>query len=318
VTGFSLSIINYGNKDGTQTFHPGAHRLRLILVEGRAGASVTTAAVFWMIREKVELLMTAPDDITQDPNVIAMFAPVPGAGASRAALKFREAQFRAALDPAATARFAKAIVAKKIAAEGHPVTINRLFMTNLRQARTTDDIRHIEAKSAQLWWKQWEGFEMHFAGAAAPAEWRSWPDIPRRQGKLGELGAQFTARGGVHPIQSMQNYSIGVLAARMTRVIIAKGLDGAFGFLHDGRKPGRLSLVWDMVEPFRPALATAVFRYIAGAVFRRDDFKIAADGVIKISPETAREVAALVIRTVSLRAMVQEVDWLVRLIKMGA
>jgi hypothetical protein len=56
----------------------------------------------------------------------------------------------------------------------------------------------------------------------------------RRQGRLGELGAQFTARGAVHPMQAMLNYAIGVLAGRITRVVIAKGLDAGFGFLHDG------------------------------------------------------------------------------------
>jgi CRISPR/Cas system-associated endonuclease Cas1 len=90
--------------------------------------------------------------------------------------------------------------------------------------------------------------------------------------------------------------------ARMTRVVIAKGLDGAFGFLHDGRTPGPLSLVWDVVEPFRPPLAAAMFRYTSTHVFRRADFEIAVDGVIRLTAELAREVAALTVRTVSVQA----------------
>jgi hypothetical protein len=178
------------------------------------------------------------------------------------------------------------------------------------EQRTTSGIS--EAKSAQVWWGRWEGFEMSFAGAAAPAGWGVWPGryIGRRQGKLGELGAQFTARGAVHPLQSLHNYSIGVLAARMTRVVLAKGLDAGFGFLHDGRTPGRLSLVWDLVEPFRPPLASAVFRYAGAQVFRRMDFTVAVDGVILLSPEVARDIAALTIKTVSLRRMMKEADWL--------
>ena len=79
---------------------------------------------------------------------------------------------------------------------------------------------------------------------------------------LGELAAQFTARGAVHPLQAMQNYATGVLAARMTRVVIAMGLDAGFGFLHDGRKPGRLSLVWDCVELHRPELVRCSSLYL--------------------------------------------------------
>jgi hypothetical protein len=143
----------------------------------------------------------------------------------------------------------------------------------------TDDVRHVEAKAAQIWWHQWGDFKMRFAGPGVPADWRLWPGryIGRRQGRSGELAAQFTARGAVHPMQAMLNYVIGVLAGRMTRVVIAKGLDAGFGFLHDGRKPGRLSLVWDAVEPHRPGLVRAVFRHAEGRAFKRYDFGIFAN-----------------------------------------
>src|SRR5205807_10654449 len=126
----------------------------------------------------------------------------------------------------------------------------------LRGAATTDDARHVEARSAQAWWKQWTGFKLKFKGAGIPDSWRTFQSryIARRQGKLGELPAQFTARNAIHPMQAMQNYAITVLVARITRVVIAKGLDPCFGFLHDGRKPGRLSLCWDIAELFRPEL----------------------------------------------------------------
>jgi hypothetical protein len=53
-----------------------------------------------------------------------------------------------------------------------------------------------------------------------------------------ELGAQFTARGAVHPMQAMLNYAVGVLTARMTqwsgsslRAFLGAGLTGfAAGF----------------------------------------------------------------------------------------
>ncbi|TPV99311.1 MAG: CRISPR-associated endonuclease Cas1 [Beijerinckiaceae bacterium] len=116
-------------------------------------------------------------------------------------------------------------------------------------------------------------------------------------------------------MQAMLNYAIGVLAGRMTRVVVAKGLDAGFGFLHDGRKPGRLSLVWDAVEPHRPGLVRAVFRHAEGRAFKRYDFGIFAnDGVGLLSP-LAREVAELTVRTITLRDMVKTVDWIAGLIE---
>jgi hypothetical protein len=57
------------------------------------------------------------------------------------------------------------------------------------------------------------------------------------------------------PLQAMLNAA----SARLTRPVLARGLDPAFGFLHNGRKPGRLSLVWDCVEPLRPELVRVMF-----------------------------------------------------------
>jgi CRISPR/Cas system-associated endonuclease Cas1 len=176
-------------------------------------------------------------------------------------------------------------VAKKIEAEGHSKADKRMLLAELQRARTVDDVRHVEAKAAQIWWRQWEGFGMRFAGAAVDAGWRSWPGsyIGRRQGRLGELGAQFTARNAVHPMQALLNFSVAIVTARLTRAIVAWGLDPCFGFLHDGRKPGRLSWVWDAIEPLRPMVVRAVFGYVATHEFERRDFvvwvhKVTADG----------------------------------------
>jgi len=97
--------------------------------------------------------------------------------------------------------------------------------------------------------------------------------------------------------------------------VIAKGLDAGFGFLHDGRKPGRLSLVWDAVEPHRPELVTAVFRYAEGRPFKRYDFGIFANDGVGLLPPLAKEIAGLTARTVTLRDMVRTVDWIAGLIR---
>ena len=138
---------------------------------------------------------------------------------------------------------------------------------------------------------------------------------PYRQTHALSGTAQFTARGAVHPMQAMLNYAIGVLTGRMTRVVIAGGFDASFGFLHDGKKPGRLSLVWDAVEPHRPGLVRAVFQYAEGRAFKRYDFGIFANDGVGLLPPLAKEVAGLTVRTVTLKDMVKTVDWIVGLIK---
>jgi CRISPR/Cas system-associated endonuclease Cas1 len=90
----------------------------------------------------------------------------------------------------------------------------------------------------------------------------------------------------------------------MTRVVIVRGLDAGFGFLHDGRKPGRLSLVWDCIEPLRPELVRAVFGYASGRVFHKDDFAVFEGGVVRLKGEMIKEVAGLTLKA----APIQEVE----------
>ena len=103
----------------------------------------------------------------------------------------------------------------------------------------------------------------------------------------------------------------------MTRVVAAYGLDPAFGYLHDGRKPGRLSLVWDCVELHRPRLVRAMFGFAASRVFRKNDFRLIDDGIVRLVPAVAKDVAAITIRTVTLGELVGTLEWMTRLIRKG-
>lgn len=134
------------------------------------------------VSKHIEVLITSPRY-----GVMAMFVPSPIINASWAGLAIRRKQFKAVGDPVWALKVAQAIVAEKIKVERHARAGERAFLAGLRKARTTDDVRHVEAKSAQVWWGQWEGFEMRFKGAKAPAEWGSWL-------RLGELAAQHAMR----------------------------------------------------------------------------------------------------------------------------
>ena len=90
-------------------------------------------------------------------------------------------------------------------------------------------------------------------------------------------------------------------------------------FLHDGRKPGRLSLVRDCVEPLLK-LVRAVFGYAATHEFERQDFlvfvhKITHEKTIRLAPPLAKEIAALTVKTVSVRECVKVVNWLITKLK---
>ena len=87
-------------------------------------------------------------------------------------------------------------------AESHDPADRKTFLSMLKNTTSTDDVRHVEAKAAQEFWRQWIGVQLSFKGPGVSDEWRIFPGryIGRRQGRLGELASQFTARNAIHPM----------------------------------------------------------------------------------------------------------------------
>ena len=142
-----------------------SNRIRVIIAAGH-GFAVTGAAIRHCSAKHIELFIS--DDAAA---FISLFAPTSAVNSSRAALKIRERQFRGAFDPRKTVVMARAIVAAKVKAENHARPDERAFLATLRSAKTADDVHHIEAKAAQVWWRQWTEFKLSFKGPAVPTEW---------------------------------------------------------------------------------------------------------------------------------------------------
>ena len=113
------------------------------------GGSITLHAMSVAALKHVEILCWWPRSET------TLFAPM--IDASRAALSLRLRQFEAVADPRKTAAIARGVVAAKLKAEGHGLSDRKMFKTMLDKAQSTDDVRHVEAKAAQVWWRQWNG-----------------------------------------------------------------------------------------------------------------------------------------------------------------
>jgi CRISPR-associated protein Cas1 len=101
--------------------------------------------------------------------------------------------------------------------------------------QTVDDVRAqlmgIEGRAAQ---KYWEGVKQAVA--------------------VGENWRGRTGRGAKDPLNSSLNYAYGILYGQIERAITLAGLDPYAGFVHADR-PGKPSLVLDLIEEFRPVAA---------------------------------------------------------------
>jgi CRISPR/Cas system-associated endonuclease Cas1 len=50
--------------------------------------------------------------------------------------------------------------------------------------------------------------------------------------------------------------------------------------------------VFDLMEPERPKVDTAILRFVAGQEFSAADFTLRSDGVVRLSPQLARRLCA--------------------------
>lgn len=112
-----------------------------------------------------------------------------------------------------------------------------------REATTLEELREplmaLEGRAAQAYWR---GF------ALLLPEGVPWP------GRSG--------RGSVDPVNSLLNYGYGILYGQVEKAVLLAGLDSYAGFVHADR-PGKYSLVLDLIEPFRqPVVDRAVLNFL--------------------------------------------------------
>ena len=136
---------------------------------------------------------------------------------------------------------------------------------------------------------------------ASAAYWRAFREVGLREGKGGDLprswlrfanrsrGAQFLGnKHAGHPINAMLNYAYVTEAGRIAKGLSARGLALCLGFLHADKR-GRNSLVWDAIEPLRPAIDARVFAFIERREFSRSDFKPATPGILRLDRRLVAE-----------------------------
>ena len=146
----------------------------------------------------------------------------------------------------------------------------------LNSARSVAEIMIVESRAAASYWRTFRdaGLRERKNGNLP----RSWLRFAQRNKGAAFLGNQHAS----HPINAMLNYAYIVEAGRLAKALAAQGLCLSIGFLHSDKK-GRNSLVWDAIEPLRPAIDAKVFAFIEAHEFARRDFPQSGYNVHRLS-----------------------------------
>ena len=232
------------------------------------------------------------------------------------------AQCAAAADGGKSIAIAREIVCAKIAAQAHAVadqaTRSALaeWIERSEAARTLPEVLTIEAHAAAVYWREFRhmGLREQKVGNL-PRSWKRYPlrnrGRPAFHAGVGEPASKTSPQHASHPINAMLNYAYVIEAGRLARALSARGLHLAIGFLHKPKR-GRNSLVWDAIEPLRPAIDARVFEFVAHHEFSRSDFPQAGLNVWRLS----REITQLMVHSVMLpgRDIEAAADWVANLV----
>jgi CRISPR-associated protein Cas1 len=91
-------------------------------------------------------------------------------------------------------------------------------------------------------------------------------------------------------VNAILNYAYSIVAAQITRSLAAHGFDPACGFLH-ADAPGRYSLTYDVMELLRADIDAKIFAWIKSHTWKRPDFPVTPEGVVRLQPTLAAVVA---------------------------
>ena len=106
----------------------------------------------------------------------------------------------------------------------------------------------------------------------------------------------------------MFNYAYAVLESQVRIATVSQGLDPTIGYLHTCR-PGRVALVYDLMEPLRPRVDRLILGFVHSHTFAHNDFVLGVNGVCRLHPQLAQQATRLALSDTTLQ---EKVTWFVR------
>jgi CRISPR-associated protein Cas1 len=152
--------------------------------------------------------------------------------------------------------------------------------------QTVIGVRTFEGQAAGLYFAAWKGYPLQWRKSARRYVPPHWQTIKERHSPLSD-----SARRAVDPANAILNYAYGVLEGQCRQALTAEGFDLSCGFLH-ADKQYRDSLVYDLMELYRPAVDGLVLTFLDRTTFAYGDMVRASTGQCMLHPQLARAVVA--------------------------
>ena len=181
-------------------------------------------------------------------------------------------------------------------------TIRRL-QAELKEIRSIEEIRQLEAAAANTYWHAWEMIRLTFTKKDVTSVPDYWKIFEGRRSAINP----GTARSATDPLNSILNYSYRLVEAECRLATLAIGLDPGLGIMHADMR-NRDGFVLDLMEVARPVAERFVARLAREHAFQKRDFVEDERGVVRVlAPLSHRLVEAMPAFSVVLATVVEQV-----------
>lgn len=171
-------------------------------------------------------------------------------------------------------------------------------------ARSIDEVRHIEAVAAKFYWSAWRSLPVNFPKndlCRVPDHWRTFGT---RQSPL-----TGSPRRAANPANTILNFLYTLLQSECRLALAALGLDPGIGVLH-ADTPNRDSLACDLMETARPLVDIYVHDWIKHQLLRRDWFFEDRDGNCRLMGSFVEQLSGT--SQMWQRAVAPQAEWIAR------
>ncbi len=285
----------YPQKQETYRYFKGDAALpsRIIMLDG--SGSITFDVLSWLAEQNIPLIR-----IDWAGDVVSTIS-----GTGFAANPHRVAwQIETSADNGRRMEFCNQLITRKI--EGCILTLEKsirrsdawekamqrayadLSRIELDPPTSVDDLRTVEANSAAAYFRAWREIPLKWQNSARHPIPNDWKFIGSRTSRFNLAGN----RNASHPVNAILNYAYAILQSQLQIQAISDGYDPTLGIMHL-RNPGSPAFIFDLMEPERPKIDRAIIEFLKAEKLHPADFVIRSDGVVRLNPELARQVAQL-------------------------
>ena len=167
-----------------------------------------------------------------------------------------------------------------------------------RPPATVEALRLAEGRAALAYFGCGQALPLRWKGTGRKPVPPEWHRVELRQSLIGG-----TNRHATHPMNAILNYAYAGLEGQVRTAAAAAGLDPTVGYLH-ACHPGRVALVYDLMEPLRPWVDRLVLDFVRQHTFAPSDKALTERGVCRLHPQLARTVAGLRVGLGAVQAVV--------------